>query len=90
LQVQILVFDIYIEIIETFLVKSVLKDIHEKKMKWSWEFFRKRRDERKAYVEIWTDILAATSGIPYDDSGKPLFSDDVSEKNKQEMIFNVP
>lgn len=36
-----------------YAAKSILNEIHEKHYKWSWEYFEKRRDERKAYVKLY-------------------------------------
>lgn len=36
-----------------YTAKSILNEIHEKHYKWSWEYFAKRRDQRKAYVKLW-------------------------------------
>lgn len=36
-----------------YTAKSILNEIHEKNYKWSWEYFAKRRDQRKTYVNLW-------------------------------------
>ncbi|OBA21906.1 vacuolar protein sorting-associated protein 13 [Metschnikowia bicuspidata var. bicuspidata NRRL YB-4993] len=36
---------------------SVLNEIHEKNHKWSWDHFRTRRDQRKAYISLWKQKL---------------------------------
>lgn len=36
-----------------YAAKSVLDEIHDRNYKWSWEYFKKRRDERKAYIALW-------------------------------------
>ncbi|KAI9014452.1 hypothetical protein CLU79DRAFT_890124 [Phycomyces nitens] len=35
---------------------AVLAEIHDRNYRWSWESFRKRRDERKAYIECYTAV----------------------------------
>ncbi|TDZ22189.1 Vacuolar protein sorting-associated protein 13 [Colletotrichum orbiculare MAFF 240422] len=32
---------------------AVLSKIHEKNRRWSWEYFRERRDDRKRYIELF-------------------------------------
>ncbi|KAI7863890.1 hypothetical protein BDF14DRAFT_1998124 [Spinellus fusiger] len=39
-----------------FAGQAVLADIHDRNYRWSWEHFRKRRDERLAYVELYIDF----------------------------------
>lgn len=36
-----------------YAAKSVLNEIHDKNYKWSWAHFEKRRDQRKAYIQLW-------------------------------------
>lgn len=40
-----------------YVAESVLKEVHEKNYKWSWENFRKRRDQRVAYMKLWEKKL---------------------------------
>lgn len=57
-----------------YAAKSILDEIHEKNYKWSWDHFRKRRDQRKTYVGLWKDkLLKSTLGV-----------DDLSELEKLE------
>lgn len=58
-----------------YAAKSVLDEIHEKNYKWSWDHFRKRRDQRKAYVSLWREKLLRSN----------MSIDDVSELEKLEM-----
>ncbi|KAK6455080.1 vacuolar sorting [Scheffersomyces xylosifermentans] len=44
-----------------YTAKSVLNEIHEKNYKWTWEYFAKRRDQRKAYIKLWRAKLSHTS-----------------------------
>ncbi len=30
--------------------QAVLFDIHDKRRRWEWKYFAKRRDQRKAYI----------------------------------------
>lgn len=36
--------------------KCILNDIHQKKYQWSWEYFKKRRDERMQYIKLYTAL----------------------------------
>ncbi|KAG6037900.1 hypothetical protein E4U41_004657 [Claviceps citrina] len=36
-----------------FAGNAVLNKIHEKNRKWSWEYFRERRDNRRSYIELF-------------------------------------
>lgn len=36
-----------------YAANSVLNEIHEKNYKWSWEYFAKRRDQRKQYIKLY-------------------------------------
>ncbi|EGV63967.1 Vacuolar protein sorting-associated protein 13 [Yamadazyma tenuis] len=40
-----------------YTAKSILNEIHEKNYKWSWEYFAKRRDQRKAYISLYKQKL---------------------------------
>lgn len=40
-----------------FAAQTILNEIHEKNYKWTWEYFAKRRDQRKAYVRLWKQHL---------------------------------
>lgn len=40
-----------------YAANSVLNEIHEKNYNWSWEFLKKRRDNRKSYVVLWKEKL---------------------------------
>ncbi|KAH3666193.1 hypothetical protein OGAPHI_004382 [Ogataea philodendri] len=35
----------------------VYTEIHEKNYKWTWEYFKKRRDQRKSYIGLWKQHL---------------------------------
>lgn len=37
--------------------KSVYNEIHERNYKWTWEYFEKRRDNRKLYLGLWKKKL---------------------------------
>ncbi|KAI9272903.1 hypothetical protein BDA99DRAFT_569176 [Phascolomyces articulosus] len=37
-----------------FAQEAVLSEIHERHYKWSWDHFRTRRDQRRAYIECYT------------------------------------
>jgi len=36
-----------------FAGKAVLDKIHDRNRKWSWEYFKERRDDRKRYIELF-------------------------------------
>ncbi|RSL40809.1 hypothetical protein CEP53_013138 [Fusarium sp. AF-6] len=36
-----------------FAGNAVLSKIHERNRKWSWDYFRERRDDRKKYIELF-------------------------------------
>lgn len=36
-----------------YAAKLVLNEIHTKNYKWSWEYFKTRRDQRKRYIFLW-------------------------------------
>ncbi|CAH2355297.1 vacuolar protein sorting-associated protein 13 [[Candida] railenensis] len=36
-----------------YAAESILNEIHERNYKWTWEYFEKRRDQRKEYVSLW-------------------------------------
>ncbi|ODV94409.1 hypothetical protein PACTADRAFT_18111 [Pachysolen tannophilus NRRL Y-2460] len=36
-----------------YTAKCVLDEIHEKNYKWSWEYFKTRRDQRVSYLKLW-------------------------------------
>lgn len=38
-------------------IQSILNEIHEKNQKWSWEYFKKRRDQRKLYIILYKQRL---------------------------------
>lgn len=40
-----------------YTIKSILGEIHERNYKWSWEYFKKRRDQRKRYIVLWKSKL---------------------------------
>lgn len=47
-----------------YAANSVLDEIHEKNYKWSWDHFRKRRDQRKTYVALWKEKLLKSNTSP--------------------------
>lgn len=40
-----------------YTVLCVLNEIHEKNYRWSWDHFKKRRDQRKSYIALWRKKL---------------------------------
>lgn len=61
-----------------YAAQSILNEIHERNYKWSWEYFAKRRDQRKKFVELWKSHLM----------GKVLTSDQVDLLDK--LINELP
>jgi len=45
-----------------FALDAIRSEVHEKNRKWSWGFFAERRDDRKAYVELFSKMKKATGG----------------------------
>lgn len=42
-----------------YVAQVVLNEVHEKNHKWTWEYFKERRDNRKAYVDAYKKKLAS-------------------------------
>jgi vacuolar protein sorting-associated protein 13A/C len=36
-----------------FAADAIMYEVHERKRKWSWDYFRERRDDRNAYVRLF-------------------------------------
>ena len=36
-----------------FAGQMILREVHDKHYKWTWEHFAKRRDDRKRYIELF-------------------------------------
>ena len=36
-----------------FAIDAILTEVHERHHRWSWDYFRQRRDDRKEYVELY-------------------------------------
>lgn len=49
-----------------YAAQSVVNEIHEKNYKWSWDHFRTRRDQRKAYIRLWKQKLLKCA-LPLDE-----------------------
>ncbi|EDK46335.1 conserved hypothetical protein [Lodderomyces elongisporus NRRL YB-4239] len=43
-----------------YAAKCVLNEIHEKNYKWSWDYIKKRRDQRISYIKLWKLKLLRT------------------------------
>ncbi|KAJ3354390.1 hypothetical protein HDU91_005781, partial [Kappamyces sp. JEL0680] len=39
-----------------YAARCIMHDIHEKRRTWTWDHFRKRRDDRKQYVALYTSL----------------------------------
>lgn len=51
-----------------YAARLVLDEIHEKNYRWSWAYFAKRRDQRKAYITLWIQSLAHDGVLTAPDS----------------------
>lgn len=51
-----------------YAARSIYNEIHEKNQKWSWLYFKKRRDQRKAYIRLWKEKLLKKTLSPEDDA----------------------
>lgn len=45
-----------------FAANAIRSEIHEKDRKWSWAYFAERRDDRKAYVDLYIKMKLAQNG----------------------------
>jgi vacuolar protein sorting-associated protein 13A/C len=36
-----------------FAGNAIMNEVHEKRRRWTWEYFRERRDDRRRYVELY-------------------------------------
>nr|KAJ3420850.1 hypothetical protein HK105_005137 [Polyrhizophydium stewartii] len=43
-----------------FAIKSIVRDIHEKRRRWSWEYFRERRELRLEYIAYYMQFKSGT------------------------------
>jgi vacuolar protein sorting-associated protein 13A/C len=34
-------------------MRCVRSDIHDRRVKWTWDYIRQRRDDRRAYIRVW-------------------------------------
>ncbi|KAI9302632.1 hypothetical protein BJ944DRAFT_290009 [Cunninghamella echinulata] len=46
-----------------FAGEAVLSKIHERNYKWTWDHFKTRRDQRKAYIEYYTALKKKTATV---------------------------
>lgn len=51
-----------------FAGKAVLDKIHERNRKWSWDYFRERRDDRKRYIELFKKKKREEQPLSQDES----------------------
>jgi len=42
-----------------FAGSAILAEVHERNMKWTWDYFSERRDDRERYVELFQKKLIA-------------------------------
>jgi len=62
-----------------FAGNAILNKIHERNRKWSWDYFKERRDDRIRYIELFKKKKKAES---------PLTADETTEYNKLEWKLN--
>lgn len=36
-----------------FAIRAVLDEVHQRRYRWTWDYFKQRRDDRKAYVRLF-------------------------------------
>ncbi|KAG0313845.1 hypothetical protein BGZ97_009846 [Linnemannia gamsii] len=51
---------------------AVLSQIHERNRKWTWAFFEERRDDRKAYVELYKNHKLGRNDVEDEERLKAL------------------
>lgn len=52
--------------------KAVLSQIHDRNRKWTWAFFEERRDDRKAYVELYKNHKLGRNDVEDEERLKAL------------------
>ncbi|CEP23102.1 Vacuolar protein sorting-associated protein 13 AltName: Full=Suppression of the onset of impotence protein 1; AltName: Full=Vacuolar protein-targeting protein 2 [Cyberlindnera jadinii] len=60
-----------------YAARAVLSEIHERNYRWSWDFLKERRDNRKAYIKLWKKKLLLpdiSQGFPDASSNEELRS----------------
>ncbi|CEL57657.1 Vacuolar protein sorting-associated protein 13 OS=Saccharomyces cerevisiae (strain ATCC 204508 / S288c) GN=VPS13 PE=1 SV=1 [Rhizoctonia solani AG-1 IB] len=64
-----------------FAGRMILKEVHEKNHKWTWEHFAKRRDDRKEYVKLFKTKES--------DKSKALYGEDLAafQELEQELAY---
>ncbi|KAI9097290.1 hypothetical protein DFS34DRAFT_116945 [Phlyctochytrium arcticum] len=59
----------------------VLKDIHERHAKWTWQYFATRRDDRLAYLKLYKELkeglLVAENKTAFDELERKLSFEDI-------------
>lgn len=65
-----------------FAGKAILDRIHDRNRKWSWDYFRERRDDRRRYIELFKkkkkdETLAAGEAIDLENLEKKLSYEDL-------------
>ncbi|WFD07777.1 Vacuolar protein sorting-associated protein 13 [Malassezia vespertilionis] len=55
-----------------FAIRAVLTEVHERHRIWTWDFFKKRRDERKNYIKAF--IASQKHALPVGAHASPLAS----------------
>ncbi|KAK0549054.1 Vacuolar protein sorting-associated protein 13 [Tilletia horrida] len=60
-----------------FAGQAILNEVHEKHRKWSWDYFKQRRDDRKEYVSLFKKKAVQTANTNQKQAGvEPAQSDD--------------
>ena len=65
-----------------FAGKAVLEKIHDRNRKWSWDYFRERRDDRRRYIDLFKkkkkdEKLSPSEAQEIDDLEKKLSYEDL-------------
>lgn len=50
--------------------KTVYNEIHEKNYKKTWDYMKKRRDERKLYIQLWKKYLIDSKSLSTDEKSQ--------------------
>lgn len=65
-----------------YVAKLVLNEIHTKNYKWSWAYFKTRRDQRIQYIDLWKQklvkgVLTPEQEVEFDSLEQVLLYEDI-------------
>jgi len=59
-----------------FAGQAILREVHEKNRRWTWAYFKERRDDRKKYVSLYkTKLIVPTQSATVGSVCHPLHYD---------------